>query len=65
MIQCDQCENFKNYPQNTFAVFDPKVIKYNPCQKGHEMRFKMYESDCQSVNDWGFRMKTCKDYKAK
>ena len=65
MIHCDQCVNFKPFPRKTFNVFDSEILKYNPCQNGHNMRFKMYESDCQNSNEWGFRMKKCKDYKSK
>lgn len=54
---CDECSHFKPAPEDA-----PK--DYNPCQKGHAMKFRMPQSDSYRDDDWGFYLPRCKDREA-
>lgn len=54
---CDECDNFIPY-----TAGEEVPANFNPCSKGHSMRFKVPHSmgDAHSGN-WGFYLPGCKD----
>ena len=56
IVNCETCQNFKPH--------ENADDKYNPCSKGHEMKFRHPEADdgpANSNDDWGFYRNCCPD----
>lgn len=53
---CDECANFVNWTKAS----DPPD-NYNPCSKGHVMKFRMPEGGDPRPGEWGFYRRVCAD----
>lgn len=59
---CDECAHFKALRQHMSDVSPrrgEKVSDYQPCQKGHEMSFRMPLGPMDT--EWGYFRRGCRD----